>query len=616
MLPCWTVTFGSTPSVDAGSPTLWHLARDQAARRPDAAAIQMAGGAPTTYAQLLALCEAVESGLRRRDIGRTDLVAVVIGNAATMASAFVAVSASAVCVVVEPGWHVAEMTRYARRLALRAVVVDANLDIDVSRWAHRLGIPCLLLARNSSGILSVADAERDIRPAGSTDPPGPGDAALLLATSGTTAEPKIVTLTHENILAGAGATVSAYGLTAADSRLNIMSLTHVQGLVGTTTGTLLSGGRLVCTPGPWEPRRFPGWLDAESPTWFSATPPMHRQIIDAAADMGVRLRGTTLRFVRSGSGPLSAEVRAMLEDAYDVPIVESYGMTEAPQTSSTLVDPAGRRRGTVGQGTGCELAVLREDGVVARTGTGELLVRGRNVTPGYYGDAEATRRAFHDGWFRTGDLGGIDADGFVSVAGRLKEIINRGGDKISPEEVDWILGMHPAVAEAVAFGVPDPELGEALAVAVVTVPDRTVTAAELRGFVAQRSTQLKVPTHVRFVGEIPRTRNGKPRRQLLAAEFSALPGRGEQHHTPPGSGPHDSSPLSLVLDAFRDALPDRAVGPDDTFLDLGGNSIVATRLIASLRSRFRIEVSIQVLLSAAGTPREVTDLVSRDTATD
>jgi len=618
MLCCQTVTFGPPPSIDAGSTSLWQLVRDLSAKRRDAPAIEMAGGTPTTYAQLLAFCEAVESELRLIDVDRAGLVAVLVEDTAAMAAAFVAIAAAAVCVVFDSGWHVEEMARYARRLPLRAVVVDANLDLDVSTWAHRLGRPVLSLSRDRSGALAVTGAagRAGRPPALRSDPPAPGDAALLLATSGTTSEPKIVTLTHDNVLSAAAATVRAYDLTAADCRLNVMSLTHVQGLVGSTVGTLLSGGRLVCTPRRWDPHRFLDWLEATSPTWFSASPAMHGQIIAAAGGRGLDLRRTTLRFLRAGSGALSAALRTTLEDAYEAPVVESYGMTEAPQTSSTLLDPAGRRTGTVGRGTGCELAVLGEGGEVTRSGAGELLVRGRNVTPGYHGDAETTRRAFHDGWFRTGDLGSIDGDGFVSILGRLKEIINRGGDKISPEEVDRVVGLHPAVAEAVAFGVPDPELGEALAVAVVGVPGRSVTAAELRRFVGERSTQLKVPTHVRFVGEIPRTRNGKPRRQLLADEFAAEAARAAEGRPAPPSGEPDGSVLSIVLDAFRDALPERTVGPDQRFLDMGGNSVLATRLVASLRSRFRVEVSMQVLLSDGGTPRAVSELVSGTTAAE
>jgi oxalate---CoA ligase len=269
--------------------------------------------------------------------------------------------------------------------------------------------------------------------------------------------------------------------------------------------------------------KFFGWMDECAPTWYTAVPTMHQAILSRAAKNAEVIARHPLRFLRSSSSSMPPQVIAELEAVFKAPLVESYGMTEAThQMASNPLPPAVRKPGTVGIAAGPEIGIMGENGSLLERGdTGEIVIRGPNVTSGYENNAKANAEAFANGWFRTGDQGVMDADGYLSITGRLKEIINRGGEKVSPREVDEILMDHPAVAQVVTFGMPHPKLGEEVAACVVLREGAQVSERELQSFVSGRAADYKVPKKILLMDEIPKGATGKLQRIGLAQKLAA-----------------------------------------------------------------------------------------------
>src|SRR5579883_261300 len=341
---------------------------------------------------------------------------------------------------------------------------------------------------------------------------GPGDAALVLHTSGTTSRPKMVPLSGANLCASAANIAAALALGTSDLCLNVMPLFHIHGLVGAVLSSLSAGGGIFCPPG-FIAAEFFGWLAAFRPSWYTAVPTIHRDVIARGAQLSAPPEHA-LRFIRSCSAPMPPTLIADVEGFFGVPVVEAYGMTEASHQIACNPLPPGRRKpGSVGLPAGTQVAVRGDDGRLLPPGeTGEIVVQGPGLTAGYADNPEANAAAFADGWFRTGDQGYRDADGYIFLTGRSKEMINRGGAKIAPREIDDVLSRHPSVAEAIAFAMPDARLGEEVAAAVVLRPGSTADERELRAFAAQSLADFKLPRHIVFVEAIPRGPTGKPQR--------------------------------------------------------------------------------------------------------
>ena len=336
----------------------------------------------------------------------------------------------------------------------------------------------------------------------------------------------MVPLTAANLIASASNIAASLALTTADRCLNVMPLFHIHGLVGSLLASLAAGGSVTCTPGFQAPR-FLDWCEESEPTWYMAVPTIHQAILDRALENRSRLAHLKFRFIRSCSAPLPPHLMAKMEDVFGVPVIEAYGMTEASHQIATNPLPPGMRKpGSVGLASGSEIAVMdHAANIVAASGTGEILLRGPGVMSGYAENPEANRDSFVHGWFRTGDEGNIDPDGYLFITGRIKEIINRGGQKISPREIDDVLGSHPAVAQALAFAMPDTRLGEDVAAAVVLRPGVKVTETQLRKYAAELVADYKVPRRIVFLQEIPKGPTGKLKRIGAATELG-LDGEG------------------------------------------------------------------------------------------
>jgi acyl-CoA synthetase (AMP-forming)/AMP-acid ligase II len=345
----------------------------------------------------------------------------------------------------------------------------------------------------------------------------PDALALLLHTSGTTSKPKTVPIRQRNLVASTGAVARTYSLNGEDVTMCVMPLFHVHGLVATVLATLSTGGTVLLPR--FRPSAF--WDDSAryGATWYTAVPTIHSRLLTQAQELGPPTLTHRLRFVRSCSAPLPTVVWQRYEAAIGVPLVEAYGMTEAAhQMTSNPLPPGERRPGTVGQGTGISIATLDDDWRAVPFGdVGEVAVRGPSVVDRYLDNPDATAAAFRDGWFRTGDVGTLSSDGYLTLVGRVKELINRAGEKISPYEVEDALLTHPAVAEAAAYPVPDERYGEQVGVVVVLRASGQASPAELRAHCADRLASFKRPTRVTILPEIPKGPTGKIQRRNLAA---------------------------------------------------------------------------------------------------
>ncbi|WP_198371781.1 acyl--CoA ligase [Roseomonas rosulenta] len=473
---------------------------------------------PLTFGALRALCARTVRALNGMGIGRNDRVAIVLPNGPEMAAAFLAIGAGATTAPLNPAYRAEEFTFYLTDLDAKALVVLHGMASDAREVAARLSIPVLdLVPGEAAGDFTLEGGT----PANAAKPglAWPEDVALVLHTSGTTARPKIVPLTQANVCASARNIARTLALGPDDACLNIMPLFHIHGLMAAVLASVGAGGAVVCTPG-FDALRFFRWLDEERPSWVTAVPTMHQAILSRAERNADIIRRAPLRFLRSSSASLPGPVMQQLEQVFGCPLVESYGMTEASHQmcSNPLAGP--RKPGSVGQPAGPEVAIMADDGTLLPQGEiGEVVIRGPNVTAGYEANPEANAKAYTNGWFRTGDQGAFDADGFLTLTGRLKELINRGGEKVSPLEVDGVLSGHPAVAQALTFAIPHAKLGEEVGAAVVLREGMECSERELRDFAAQHLADFKVPRKVVFLPEIPKGATGKLMRIGLAEKL-------------------------------------------------------------------------------------------------
>ncbi|HYM70183.1 MAG TPA: AMP-binding protein [bacterium] len=563
-----------------------------AERTPADIAIAAPGRAPLAYDRLRRFTHHTRDVLNAMGIRRNDRVAVVIPNGPELAAAFVAVAASAACAPLNPAYRAPEFEFYLSDLGAKALIVQAGIDSPAAAVARQRGIAIIELEPTraaEAGVFTLSGGPRHHVPDGAFAQPD--DTALVLYTSGTTARPKQVALTHENICASAHSIAATLRLDRRDRCLNVMPLYHIHGLIGATLSTLTASASIACPPG-FDEAAFFAWLDEFRPSWYTAVPTIHQAILARAAECASVVARCPLRFIRSCSAALPPQVMTELERVFGVPVLEAYGMTEAShQISSNPLPPLPRKTGSVGTATGCDAAIMDEAGVLLPPGAiGEIVIRGPGVTRGYANDAEATSKAFVNGWFRTGDQGLLDADGYLFIRGRLKEIINRGGMKISPREVEEVLLDHPDVVQAVAFGVPHRALGENVAAAVVMRKDAAATEVDLRQFAATRLADFRVPSRILLVDVLPVGATGKLQRAQMADRFaSAL--------SAPFAGPGDALELDLVR-VWKTVLGVEQVGVHDNFFDLGGTSLSAVRMLEELHEISGRTLPVTVLYQA------------------
>ncbi len=491
----------------------------------DAFAISVIGGKPPlSYGALRAAMAMTTKRLREAGVSRSDRVVIVLDGGPELAVCFLAVASTCAAAPLNPVYKPEEFEFYFTDLRPKLLIVAAGAKSPSVEVAARLGIAVVeLVSTPDAGAGSfrlTLPAELQRGGAATESSPAAEDIALLLHTSGTTSRPKMVALSQRNISISAHNVRSTLALTAGDRALNVMPLFHIHGLVAGLLAPLGAGGEVCCTPG-FNALSFFRWLGEARPTWYTAVPTMHQAILARAGQHRETIETNPLRFIRSSSAPMPPQVIAELEERFGAPVVESYGMTEAAhQMASNPLPPGARKAGTVGRAAGPEIAIMGAEGtLLPPNATGEVVIRGPTVTSGYVNNPKANTEAFTQGWFRTGDQGVLDADGYLTITGRLKEIIIRGGEKIAPREVDEVLMDHPAVRQVVTFAVPHHMLGEEVGAAVVLNGGAAVSEKDLRAFCATRLASFKVPRTIIFVDEIPKGATGKIQRIGLAQKL-------------------------------------------------------------------------------------------------
>lgn len=490
----------------------------------DAPAISAPSRPNLTYHGLRELALTTVARLNSLGIGRQDRVAIVLPNGPEMATAFVTIGCGATTAPLNPNYKADEFEFYLSDLSAKALVVLEGSESAAIEVAKKLGVAVLELRIPDNA--PAGEFEMMASSLGTTSMPGAAsaeDTALILHTSGTTSRPKIVPLSHINVCASAENVARSLKLEARDKCLNVMPLFHIHGLIAAVLASLQAGASVNCTPG-FNALKFFGWLDESRPSWYTAVPTMHQTILARAERNKDIVDRAGLRFIRSSSASLPPQVMASLEETWNCPVVEAYGMTEAAhQMAVNPLPPAKRIPGSVGIASGPEVTIMSEDGRILNAGeTGEIVIRGDNVTKGYENNPEANAEAYTNGWFRTGDQGVISDDGYITITGRLKEIINRGGEKISPREVDEVLMNHPAVEQIVTFAMPHEKLGEDVAAAVVLREGHSASEAELKAFAAKSLAGFKVPHTITFLEEIPKGATGKLQRIGMAEKLGLV----------------------------------------------------------------------------------------------
>ncbi len=504
-----------------------HLAAELIAHHADTAnAIGAPGRSWLSYLGLREHCAKVKEDLHQIGIGRGDRVAIVLPNGPEMATAFISVTQVATTAPLNPAYTYEEYIFYLKDLKAKALLVSENENGPAVQAATELGVAVLRATRDSSrpaGQFSVLACD----PIGvaDTSAPGEGDVALILHTSGTTSRPKIVPLTQANIYSSAQNVALSLKLTTDDRCLSIMPLFHIHGLIAAVAASLGAGSQISCTQG-FNALSFFSQLAEVDPTWYTAVPTMHQAVLARAARNRSIIEQSRLRFLRSSSASLPAPVMEELVATFNAPVIEAYGMTEAThQMCCNPLPPEKQKPGYVGIAAGPEVRIAdeTENVLIASQDVGEIVISGQNVTPGYESNPQANADNFFEAdgklWFRTGDQGSFDHENYLRLTGRLKELINRGGEKISPLEVDAVLLSHPDVAQAVCFAVPHEKLGEDIAAAVVLSEGAAIAGQEVRDFVGARLAKFKVPTSVVILEEIPKGATGKIQRIGLAAKL-------------------------------------------------------------------------------------------------
>jgi acyl-CoA synthetase (AMP-forming)/AMP-acid ligase II/acyl carrier protein len=567
-------------------------------------------GGELNYRKLHEQVSYTVSSLNAIGLKPTDRIAIVLPNGPIMATALLSVASGFACAPLNPALREDELEQQLSDIQAKCVVVQSGEGGAAVAVAAKNGVEVLELVPKA-----LEAGAYDIRGVGREEGKGPtwtkgDDVALMMHTSGTTAKPKLVGLTNSVVAHSVTVIRERLGLTPADCSINLLPLFHVHGQTMVLT-SLLAGGSVVCAPG-FDASRFLAWLAKFRPTWYSAVPTMHRAILDLCQDGGSTIPKGRLRFIRSASSALPVQLILDMERVFGVPVIEAYGMTEASHgIASNLLPPGKRKPGSVGLPYRGEEIAIGGGGEepLGPQETGEILIRGNNVIESYLENPEANTKSFTKGWLKTGDLGYLDDEGYLYIVGRVKDIINRGGEKVSPREVEEAILAIGAVSQAIVFPVPHPTLGEDVAAAVVLKGGQSIHEDSMRMELARVLARHKVPQRIFIVGEIPKSPVGKPQRWEMAKKL----GIGEDKESARGalssaSGRQPTEVEKKVLGIWREVLRTDRVGLEERFLEAGGDSLRATQVASRLRMEFGVEVDVAALLevdSIAGQARLV-----------
>ena len=560
--------------------TIRELLRASVRAHSAAPAILAPDRAPLTFGGLGRQLDETSEALARAGFGRGSRIAVALPEGPEYVVAVLAVCSCATCAPLSLDLDEAALHVLVAAMRIDALITQASEDSAAVRAARRA---CAAIIRLRASVEAPAGTFALIVPPGrppvAPEPPGIDDIAMVTHTSGTTAAPKIVPHTHRRIAEAARTRAELGRVTRRDRSLLLTPVSNVTSFRRVLLPPLALGGSAICVA-RFDPDRFFDWLDAMGPTYYMASAARQMAILEALRRRSRPVKHS-LRFAQSGGANLPASVQIELERALGVPVIQSYGMNETGVIAQAPLPPERAPPGSVGRPTNLDIAIVDEDGgPVGADELGEIIVRGPEIFDGYENDPAANALAFRDGWFRTGDLGRIDRAGFLFLSGRIKDVINRGGMKVAPAEIEDALALHPEVAQVAAFALPHPTLGEDVAAAVVLRPGATVDEEGLRNFAHAQLAAFKVPTRIMALSELPRGSFDKVRRDELA-RIAAVELR---HEFVP---PRDELE-SAVARIFADVLGVERVGAFDNFFELGGDSLRAMRALGQIESIFAV----------------------------
>ena len=475
---------------------------------------------PLTYSQLKFQIKKIGYQLAGLGLSAKDRVAIVLPNGPEMAVSFLSISCFMSAAPLNPNYTENEFEFYLNDLKPKLIITIKDFNSNLLTVAKKLKINLIeikVLKDSPSGIFDLCNLEKDILL------PEENNEALVLHTSGTTSRPKVVPLSQKNIIRSAENISLSLNLTNKDHCLNIMPLFHIHGLIAVVVSSLSQGASICCSNG-FNAVNFLELANKEKITWYSGVPTMHQAILFRAIKNKLKAKNLNLRFIRSSSASLPPNVFNDLNKTFDCPVVEAYGMTEAAhQMTSNPIQNNKQKAGFVGIVTNPKVKIKDNNGNNLKLGEeGEICIKGENVTKGYENNDKANQESFYGEWFRTGDQGYFDSDGYLKITGRLKEIINRGGEKISPIEIDNILMEHNEIMQVVTFSIPDKLLGEDIAVAIVKKEGSKLTESEIKSYAKEKLAKFKIPKKVLFLNEIPKGTTGKLQRIGLAQKLNLI----------------------------------------------------------------------------------------------
>jgi acyl-CoA synthetase (AMP-forming)/AMP-acid ligase II/acyl carrier protein len=625
--------------------TIGAAIRAHADLRPEEPAFIGTDFAPLSYRELQRQIDDVRTRLRQAGFDRNARIAVGIAGSAEAAWTIVAIACSAAAVPLDPKLTVAEVERCLLILRPSAVIVLCAIGSAALRVAEQHGIPIIDASPAQHGKLGLKLAAPRIGPACALDDPDPDAPAFILHTSGTTVEPNLVPFSHRNVLASADRVRTWFGLTPQDRCLNVSPVYYSHALTTTVLPPLLTGGSAAFPANPLNVD-LAEWLGTLRPTWYSAGPTLHLAVAEKAQLRPDVRTEHHLRFISSAGAKIPKEVHNGVQSALGVAVLEHYGSSETAQIASNMPPPGPCKPGTCGIPWPDTIKIIGPDGRQVPVGEhGEILVSRRDVMSGYLNAPELNRAAFIDGWYRTGDIGSLDAEGFLSLHARKREMINRGAEKIAPIEIDHALMRHPEVAEAAAYGVPHPRLGEDVAAAVVLRPGSNIQPAELREFLGEQLATFKIPRRITIVERLPKGITGKVQRTRLNALLSkeppppdagpraepfrfwrrlkqlatiAIPGRtpvGDAPRTPSSALASETRASSVgdlhadLLHVWKRLLKVEQLSIDDDFFEKGGNSLLVMDLHMEIE-RLTAKPLPESFLSEASTIRALAKTLS------
>ena len=572
--------------------SIYQLLVSQAKQRSDTIAILAPNRLPLTYKALIKHINYIVDALNTIGVRRNDRIAIAIQNDVDLAIAVLGIACGATSAPLNPNYTKEEFKFYLSDLKAKILITQTNTNLPAVDVAKELNIPIIRLSsipESEAGIFNLI-TNTEIIPKRQREVAESEDIAIILHTSGTTSRPKIVPLTHINICSSAYNSKVALKLDEADRCLNVMPFFHVHGLISATLASLSAGSSVICTPG-FNENEFLNWIKDFHPTWYTASPTIHQSILTLTRSEYQKDKYYSLRFIRSSSSPLPPQVMEELERTFDIPVIEYYGMTEASsQITCNPMPPQQRKKGSAGIAAGPEVVIMDKSGnLLSSNQTGEIVIRGINIMKGYEDNPAANMDSFINDWFKTGEEGFLDEHGYLFITGRSKEIINRGGEKISPREIDEALMEHPAIAKAVAFAVPHITLGEDIAIAIVLREGSIVNKREIREFAFMRLAAHKVPSQILIVKEqeIPKSPTGKLQRVGLVKKFKS---QLKEKFEPP----RNNVEISLAK-IWSEVLSIDEIGIHDNFFMLGGDSLLAVKIISRINSAFFTNLSLEIL---------------------